>query len=179
MSRPSQAHLLRDHSLLDLSALTVRLLLICLRERYSMALNKRMRDRLRAHCGELHEDDGVYPREFFKPATLARKENHKAKQICRQAAEVLDLTFAGEACDNLFTDLRVVWVVPAPDSSRLLVTVYADVPPEEFDAAQIQDRLTACKGRLRAAVAAAVTRRRAPDLAFNVIGPMLAEEGTR
>jgi ribosome-binding factor A len=144
-----------------------------------MALDKRSRDRLRAHCGDLQEDDCVDPKDFFKPVPLARKENYKAKRLSRQAAEALDLMLAGESGDDLLADLRVVSVVPAPDSSRLLVKVYADVPPPEFDAAQIEARLTACKGRLRAVVAAAITRRRAPDLAFNVIGPMPVEEDTQ
>jgi ribosome-binding factor A len=144
-----------------------------------MAFDKRTRDQLRAHCGELHYDDGVETKEFFKTNPLTRKENHKAKQICRQAAEALDLTLAGEIGDDVLTDLRVVSVVPAPDSSRLLVTVYADMPPDEFDAAQIEARLTTCKGRLRAVVAAAITRRKAPDLAFNVIGPITIKEAAQ
>lgn len=136
-----------------------------------MALDKRTREQLHAHCGELHDDDGVDPREFFKAGRGSRKPDHKTKQLCRQTAETLDQVLAGESADPRLACLRVVAVQPAPDSSRLLVTVLADCLREDFDREESTARLQASAGRFRAALAAAITRRKTPTLAFLLLGP--------
>lgn len=136
-----------------------------------MALDKRTREQLLAHCGEVHDDDGVDPREFFKTNRTHKKEDHKARQLCRQVAETLDQMLSGETSDDVLRELRVVDVMPAPDSSRLLVTLYADSEPARFDRSLIEERLSRANGQLRCAIAAAITRRKTPTLVFNLIGP--------
>jgi ribosome-binding factor A len=136
-----------------------------------MTLDKRTRRQLLAHCDEMRDDDGIDPRDFFRKEPLHKKKHHKLERLCRQVAETLDQVIAGEFADDLLQCLRIVSVMPAPDASRLLVTLHADCNPEVFDRPLLEDRLAACKGRLRCAVAAANTRRKAPSLAFNVIGP--------
>ncbi len=136
-----------------------------------MALDKRTREQMLAHCGEIHEDDGVDPREFFKAGRIHKKEDRKAKQLCRQVAETLDQVLSGETGDDVLQGLRVSSIVPAPDSSRLLVTLHADCESEKFDRHQIEQRLVVCRGRLRCEIAASITRKKTPTLVFNVIGP--------
>lgn len=140
-----------------------------------MALDKRTREQLLAHCGEIREDDGVDPREFFKAGRVHKKEDRKARQLCRQVAEALDQILAGEVGDDLLRTLRVADVLPAPDTSRLLVTLGVDCPPEDFDRNAIDERLARFRGRLRCEVAAAITRRKTPTLVFEIIGPDGAE----
>ena len=67
------------------------------------------------------------------------KENRKAKQLCRQVAETLDLILSGDCRDELLQSLHVISVVPAPNSSRLLVTVLADLAAEFFDRREVVD----------------------------------------
>lgn len=136
-----------------------------------MTLDKRTRERLLAHCGELHEDDGVDPREFFKSNKSTKRQNRKAKQLCRQVAETLDLVLSGDCHDTVLQSLHVVSAVPAPDSSRLLVTLCADVPAGQFDRDAILAELHKQTGRLRSEVATAITRKRVPMLTFHVTGP--------
>ncbi|MEZ6072047.1 MAG: hypothetical protein R3C10_17765 [Pirellulales bacterium] len=136
-----------------------------------MALNKRTREQMLELCGEIHEDDGIDPREFFKSGRGPRKQDHKASQLCRQAAKTLDQVLAGETGDHRLACLRVVSVRPAPDASRLLVTVAADCTKQDFCRAATELHLQASAGRLRTAVAAAITRRKAPTLAFVLLGP--------
>jgi ribosome-binding factor A len=136
-----------------------------------MSLDKRTRERLLTHCGELHEDDTVDPREFFKTSRPQKKETRKAKQLCRQVAETLDQILSGEASDDVLRGLRVADVRPAPDTSRLLVTLLVDCDPSNFDRTLIEERLAFFKGRLRSEVATAITRRKAPTLVFEIIGP--------
>jgi ribosome-binding factor A len=138
-----------------------------------MALDKRTREQLLAHCGDIHDDDGVDPREFFKAGRPQKhkKEDRKARQLCRQVAETLDQVLSGETSDDVLRGLRVIDIAPAPDSSRLLVTLYVDCEPEHFDRQQVEERLACCKGQLRCAIAAAITRRKAPTLVYNIVGP--------
>ena len=136
-----------------------------------MTLDKRTRAQMLAHCGEIQADDGVDPREYFKAGRIHKKEDHKAKQLCRQVAETLDQVLSGEMNDDVLRGLRVATVVPAPDSSRLLVTLHLDCAPGDFDRNLVEQRLAACKGRLRGEVAAAITRRKTPTLILHVVGP--------
>lgn len=125
---------------------------------------------LRALCGQWREDDGVDPRDEARGGTHPHKESRKSKQLCRQVAETLDLVLSGDCRDELLQNLHVVSVQPAPNSSRLLVTVQADLSPAEIDRETILQRLAAQAGRLRCEVAASVHRRRAPDLVFALLG---------
>jgi ribosome-binding factor A len=89
--------------------------------------------------------------------------------LCRQVAEALDWVLYGDIPDDLLRSLRVAAVEPAPYSSRLLVTVVTDLPPEEADPQMILVRLQQHAGRLRCEVAASINRRKVPTLAFQVM----------
>ncbi len=140
-----------------------------------MAHDKRKREQMRAHCGEIHPDDGLDPSEFFKPSRQRGKINHRSQQLYRQVAETLELVLSGETHDELLQSLHVVSVAPAPDASRLLVVLRSDLPPELFDRTEIESRLARQSGRLRWAVAAAITRRKTPVLTFAITGPTTFE----
>jgi ribosome-binding factor A len=140
-----------------------------------MATDKRTRRRLRAHCGELNEDDAVDPRDFFAPPKTRSGGDRKTLQLCSQVAETLAFVFAGELEDEMLQELRVEAVVPAPNSSQLAVTLRAAEALDDALAEEIRRRLDRASGRLRCEVAAAITRRRAPRLVFHVIGPARGE----
>ena len=84
-----------------------------------------------------------------------------------QVAESLSLAMAATAGDDIVAGMTVLAVEPAPDTTRMLVTV---APPkgEALDPAEIVSRLDRAAPRLRAEVARSITRRRAPSLAFRV-----------
>ncbi len=136
-----------------------------------MTLDNRTRERLLAHCGELQDDDGVDPRQFFKTDKKRNKQNYKARQLCNQVAETLGLVLAGEFGDERLHNLQVVSVEPAPDASQLRVTLRSDDPCDSVVAQEIVNRLATISGRLRCEVAAAISRKRTPKLMFRVIGP--------
>ncbi len=79
---------------------------------------------------------------------------------------------SGDCRDELLQSLHVTSVVPAPNSSRLLVTVSANVSAEDFDAGEILQRLGEQTPRLREEVASSINRKRVPFLVFHVIGPL-------
>ena len=130
--------------------------------------SKNRREDLLAYCGQLQDDDCVDPKEYFKPDRKLAKANKKAKQLCRQVAQTLDMVL-GDCDDELMQSLMVDNVQPAPDSSRMLVTIIADMPPEEFDRNQIQLHLKEQTGRLRAEVGRSISRKRVPNLSFSVL----------
>lgn len=140
-----------------------------------MSLSKREREEMLAHCGEIHTDDGVDPRDFFRKSSGPKKADHKAHQLCRQVAETLDQILSGELGDDELMGLRVVQVVPAPDASRLLVTLAADNLRSAEERERVKSKLAACSGRLRREVAAAITRRKAPSLAFQIVTDALMD----
>jgi ribosome-binding factor A len=124
--------------------------------------------RLRSLCAEIHPDDGADPRDWSKDGRPARKVRRKTRQLCGQVAEALAASLAGACNDDVLRDLQVVGVEPAPDASRLLVTVRVDPPSATVGPVQVLEHLDRANGRLRCEVAAAITRKRAPVLAFRV-----------
>ncbi len=96
--------------------------------------------------------------------------NRKTLQLCSQVADTLNYVLSGDCCDELLQNLQVASVVPAPNASQLLVTVYpALAPGATLDAAEVRRRLSDVAGRLRSEVARSITRKKAPKLLFQVV----------
>ncbi len=132
---------------------------------------------MRAVCGEIGPEDGVDPRELarakakqhFRAGGAPRGAGRKARQLGRQVAETLEAVFAGESRDEVLSGLRIVSVIPAPDASRLIVSVTPREALERLDPMDVSARLARAAGWLRAEVAGAVTRRKTPILTFRLI----------
>jgi ribosome-binding factor A len=128
--------------------------------------NPRTRDR-----GDLGADEFM---EFGSKGPVARphRGDRKALQLCRQVADTLGQVLSGECDDDVLRSLQVVTVAPAPDASQLLVIVAPALADERLDPVEVLQRLAACSARLRCEVAASITRKRAPRLAFQFVsGP--------
>ena len=119
-------------------------------------------------CGQPGADDGLDPREFFKPARKQR-DSRKDWQVCRQVFETLNYVLSGESHDDVLRSLLVGEVVPAPDATRLLVTVQPLDADGDIDPVVILQRLQQATGRLRAEVARSISRRKVPELVFRVV----------
>jgi ribosome-binding factor A len=131
-----------------------------------MKSKKPSRRDLVSSCGEIGSDDGVDPRTFFRDP-VRRRTNRKALQLCGQIARTLSSLLTWESGDDLLRDLTVAAVEPAPDSTRVLVTVSC---PPDVEAGDVLPHLHRAASRLRTAVAAAVHRKRVPELVFRVAG---------
>lgn len=122
-------------------------------------------------CSELREDDGVDPREFFRAGKSPSKAGRKTLQLCSQVRDALNYLLAGDSGDELLSQFQVADVRPAPDATQLLVIVQPVVQPSAaIEASEVLARLANASGRLRAGVAAAITRKRAPQLLFQIVG---------
>jgi ribosome-binding factor A len=109
--------------------------------------------------------DGLDPR-FDRPDEAGKVKNRKALQLCGQVAETLALVLA-DSGDAVLQNLLVQSVRPWPTSARVLVTV---TPAAGYgvDAQTVAAHLEAARQRLRTEVAAAVHRRKVPELLFRV-----------
>jgi ribosome-binding factor A len=125
-------------------------------------------------CGEFGPEDGIDPRTYFDES-FDPKEDHKVRRLCGQAARALRLVFPDSLGDEVFRELAIIGVEPAPDPSRLVVTVGPARPGVVVDAALVMEALRRVAGFLRSEVAVALNRKRAPTLIFRVAG---SEEGT-
>lgn len=141
-----------------------------------MTLDKRIREQLLAHCGQLHDDDGVDPRQFFRKEKNRTQQHYKAQQLCKQVAETLALVLASEFADDRLHNLQIEKVEPAPNASQLSVTFRTETVCTLVENEAILTRLNMVGGQLRAAVAAAITRKRAPKLVFRLVGPSDGKE---
>ncbi len=125
------------------------------------------RKALQGLCSETGPEDGVDPRDALRQA--GRKTGgRKTQQLCGQVAEALNYAFAGVCNDDVLRELGVVAVRPAPDEARLLVTV-GPLLPGPCDPAQITAHLHQALGKLRAEIAAAIHRKKVPELTFAVM----------
>jgi ribosome-binding factor A len=104
---------------------------------------------------------------FFSSQGGGRRE-HKTAQLCRQVFWALSLAL-GECGDDVLRDLVLHDVLPAPDASRLLARVGFSSAGAQRSAAEVYERLAQASGFLRRQVAAAITRKRAPELSFALI----------
>lgn len=71
-----------------------------------------------------------------------------------------------DCADPILQSLYVEGVSPAPDATHLLVLLGDTEESHEY--AQVMAALTKARVRLRAEVAAEITRKRAPELSFNL-----------
>lgn len=97
-----------------------------------------------------------------------RRAHHKSLQLCRQVFQAVSDGLA-ESGDELLQALVVESVLPAPSTARLCVTVY--LYDDDVDHDDIMQRLSAERWALRQEVAAAIHRRRTPELTFKVNSP--------
>jgi ribosome-binding factor A len=131
-----------------------------------MSIRKISKVDLLALCSELGSEDGLDPCDEVR--SRRRQAPRKTLQLCGQVARTLAAVLA-ESGDDQLRDLTVVSVAPAPSCARLLVTV-APAPWADPGAAdRAAARLEHARSRLRTEVAAAVRRRRTPDLVFRIV----------
>lgn len=132
---------------------------------------RRMRGDRSARTGDVsaYEPD---PRRFFGGADGRREDDRKLKQLCRQAERAAAAALA-DCADEALAGAFVCDAAPAPDARRLAITVEVR-PADDVDA--VHAALGRVASRVRAHIAAAVHRKRAPEIAFRV---RRADEGDR
>jgi hypothetical protein len=121
----------------------------------------------RALLGESFSDE-----RKFNP-----RQDRKTLQLCRQVQRALTMSLGGAGSDELLRDAYVESVEPLGGPGQLLVriTVAGDAGAA---AGEVAARLAAQTPRLRAIVAAEISRKRVPMLSFVVV-PHATSAGRR
>jgi ribosome-binding factor A len=136
----------------------------------SMSFEKPSRKEISLSCDEAGPEDGTDPKTFLRKSTR-KVVNRKALQLCSEVARTLNSVLAGECGDDLLRELAVESVVPAPNSSRLVVTLYLLETANTVDPDQVLAHLERAYGLLRSEVAAAINRKHVPELTFRIARP--------
>jgi ribosome-binding factor A len=120
---------------------------------------------------DLGPEDGIDPREAIR-RSARKKGGRKTLQLCGQVAQALNFALAAVCDDDVLRELTVVAVQPGPDEARLIVTLGPSLPGP-FDPTQVLVHLERALGKLRYEVAAAIHRKKVPELAFRVVTDVL------
>ena len=132
-------------------------------------------------CQQLGEGDGVDPRLAARRSSGSRDrdQNRKTQQLCQQVAHVLEAVLTGEARDADLQDLSVISVVPAPHAGRMLVTVQSWAEDSLSRWSVIDEKLRRATPWLRSELASSISRRRIPELVFQLASPTAASDAGR
>jgi ribosome-binding factor A len=131
-----------------------------------MSRRRQKRNEFEDLAADRSPEDGGDPKEFHqKPWNAPKKAGRKAQQLCQQVRDALAGAFA--ACgDPAVQAAAVLAVEPAPHTGRLRVLVGA---PPDVGRGAVAAGVERAAGHLRTEVAAAISRRHAPELVFEVI----------
>jgi ribosome-binding factor A len=137
-----------------------------------MKTRKRLDDHLRALCAQRHDEDGVHPKYDRKQGPRdGDKPNRKDQQLCKQVLRALRGAIGADCNDPILTELDIVGVEPAPDASRLRVVVALPQDTTQERARAVLAHLGRARGHLRAQIAGAISRKRVPELTFQIAPP--------
>ena len=103
----------------------------------------------------------------------------KTLQLCAQVRHAVEYALTGELDDDVLRMLHVARVDPAPDASRMIVTVVPLMDDDDHDPIEILNHLHAHAGTIRSAVAADINRKKVPELMYQFAdkSALLAEAG--
>ncbi|MGN6544848.1 MAG: hypothetical protein ACTHK7_07350 [Aureliella sp.] len=94
--------------------------------------------------------------------------DRKAAQLCAQVRRALDFGLS-EVLSESSTDAYVLDVMPAPNTSHLLVLVQPAAAVDADGLRELEETLARHAGQLRTTVAESIHRRKTPTLSFRVV----------
>jgi len=133
-----------------------------------MKARKSSRKDLLRYCTDIGPEDGLDPRTTVH-GSQGRIANRKALQLCGQVARTLNCVLSGECGNDVLREVIVESVQPVPNTSRLLVTVSLAPSAAVLEPATVLQHLHCASGMLRSEVAAAIHRRKTPELVFRMV----------
>jgi len=100
---------------------------------------------------------------------MGNRKTYKDQQLCQQVAHALAYCINEGDPQAIMECVRVESVTPAPDGSRLMVTVSFDSDDADVDYDAVVQALEGNNSRLRFEVSQAINRKKTPQLAFCLI----------
>ncbi len=100
---------------------------------------------------------------------MTNRKTYKDQQLCTQVSQALSYCISEGEPPEIMECLQVEAVVPAPDASRLMVTVSFDSGDESVSYDSVVQAIESNNSRLRFEVSQAINRKKTPQLAFCLI----------
>jgi ribosome-binding factor A len=113
---------------------------------------------------------------YFGSRESERRGEFKTAQLCKQVERAVAWALSTECEAALLSGAVVAEVSPAPDASRLRITVVLGPERTAAELGQAWTELSRATPAFRAEVARAISRKRVPDLAWDV---RLSDGGVR
>lgn len=126
------------------------------------------RDRRFPRTDDVRLDEEADPARFFGEPDRSGRRNWKAQQLCKQVERASAVTLAGECGSDVLTGACVASVEPAPDASRLRVTVVLATGRGGEELAEARAALARAAASFREEVARTIHRKRVPEIVFDV-----------
>ena len=134
-----------------------------------MKISNKVREQMLELCGSICDDDGLEARMFRETKTARSKSDQtKCRRLCQQVARTLTLVLP-ESADQSLGELNVVSVVPGETVSVLTVRIALPPGMERDSRADLLESLRRQEGWLRFEIAARISRKRVPRLAFEFV----------
>jgi ribosome-binding factor A len=130
--------------------------------------HRKTRERGLPLAGDVSADDVADPARYFGSESRSRRADWKARQLCRQVERSAALTLAELSECEALASSAVARVAPAPDASRLRVSVVLAPGKTPADREAAAARLREVAGLFREEAARAIHRKRAPEVVFEV-----------
>ncbi len=130
-------------------------------------LHPKILEQMRLLVAELDPDDGLPSRQRRREQRRRDQSSARQRRLCGQVARALTMALP-TAHDPQLRSLLVVDVVPAPDLRRLEVRLCAQ-RGQPLEGVEL--RLGSARRWLREEVAAAIHRKRAPELRLVLVPP--------
>lgn len=131
-----------------------------------MTISKKIREQMLKLCGSICADDGQDPRDFHETRIDSRKnDEYRHQRLCQQVARTLALVLP-ESVEEPIRHLKIDSVVRGRNTSVLRVKVVMPKWADHDQQISLLESLKSQEGWLRSEVAAAITRKRVPRLAF-------------
>jgi hypothetical protein len=129
---------------------------------------RRTRDRKVPETGDVYSEDESLAQRFFGEGDGGKRGGFKTAQLCKQVERAASLALAVEGDGPLLIGAWVAAVEPAPDASRLLITVVLAPGRGMDDLAEAWAALSRATPMFRAEVARSISRKRVPELVWSV-----------
>jgi len=124
-------------------------------------------------AAEAREGDGLDPKYEARKKDRGgdqERRDHAAERLARRLEDTMGLAISLPAIEGL-EDFAIAEVRHGGRGNCFAVRVYCLDPTLRYDPAEIRERLKLARGRLRADIAGSITRKRVPDLVFEVLPP--------
>lgn len=130
-------------------------------------------------CARLYDDDGIDPRavKLAERREALSKPSSKDLRLAKQIRTALEHALRSRAGDRVLAGLAVERVEPAPDATRFEVVLAPTGDGPLAPEGSILAHLRRLRGVLRAEIAAAITRKRVPELVFSIVPAEAGEVG--